>query len=193
MYGIETSDHELISHYLNGNIGALEFLINKHKGKVFTSIVILVKDKYLAEDIFQDTFMKVIDSFHAGVYQEEGKFLPWVMRISHNLCIDYFRKQKRKPIIVDGAGNDVLEYLGLADSNMEELIIKDQGTQTLKNLIKKLPDEQREVLVLRHYAELSFKEISEMTQVSINTALGRMRYALINLRKMMEEQKVQIL
>lgn len=193
MYSVAMTDHELVHQYLNGNIDALNVLIQRHKNKVYTSIIILVKDQYLAEDIFQDTFIKVIDSLNSKAYKEEGKFLPWVLRIAHNLCIDYFRKLKRKPVIVDSEGNDVLENMGFVEANAEDIWIKEQSVQSLKKLIKKLPDEQREVLVLRHYAELSFKEISEMTNVSINTALGRMRYALINLRKMMEEQKVPMI
>lgn len=192
MYSVATTDHELVQSYLNGNSDALNMLIQRHKNKIYTSIIILVKDQYLAEDIFQDTFIKVIDSLHSKSYKEEGKFLPWVLRIAHNLCIDYFRKQKRRPVIVDSEGNDVLENMGFVETNAEEIWIKEQSVQSLKKLIKKLPEEQREVLVLRHYAELSFKEISEMTNVSINTALGRMRYALINLRKMIVEQNVPI-
>ncbi len=193
MYCVATTDHELVTQYLKGNIEALNTLVRRHKDRVYTSIIILVKDQYLAEDIFQETFIKVIDSLNSGTYKEEGKFLPWVLRISHNLCIDHFRKIKRKPVIVDSEGNDVLESIGFVDTNAEEIWIKEQSAQSIKKLIKLLPDEQREVLVLRHYAELSFKEISEMTNVSINTALGRMRYALINLRKMIDEQKLQLL
>lgn len=193
MYSVAKTDHTLVQEYLDGHLDALNVLIQRHKQKVYTSIILLVKDQYLAEDIFQDTFIKVIDSLNSKSYKEEGKFLPWVLRIAHNLCIDYFRKQKRKPIIVDSDGNDVLENLGFQDTNAEEVWIREQSILSLKQLIKKLPEEQREVLVLRHYAELSFKEISEMTNVSINTALGRMRYALINLRKMIDEQKVQII
>ncbi|MCO5229948.1 MAG: sigma-70 family RNA polymerase sigma factor [Chitinophagales bacterium] len=191
-YCVEKTDLELVKDYQKGEIEALNILIQRHKKRVFTSIVILVKDKYLAEDIFQETFVKVIDSLKSRAYKEEGKFLPWVMRISHNLCIDYFRKVKRKPIIVDSEGNDILEGIGFLDNNVEDVWIKEQNAMTLKQLIKILPDEQREVLVLRLYAELSFKEIADMTDVSINTALGRMRYALINLRKMIEEQKLQL-
>ncbi|MCO5232501.1 MAG: sigma-70 family RNA polymerase sigma factor [Chitinophagales bacterium] len=191
-YCVGMTDFELVKDYQKGDIEALNILIQRHKKRIFTSIIILVKDQYLAEDIFQETFVKVIDSLKSNVYKEEGKFLPWVMRISHNLCIDYFRKIKRKPVIVDSEGNDILESIGFLDKNVEDILIREQNILTLKQLIKLLPDEQREVLVLRHYAELSFKEIAEMTGVSINTALGRMRYALINLRKMIEEQKLQL-
>ena len=191
-YCVALTDHELVKSYIKGDLNALYDLIQRHKKKVYTSILILLKDQYLAEDIFQETFIKVIDSLNSGSYKEEGKFLPWVLRISHNLCIDYFRKVKRKPVIVDAEGNDILESIGFADQNVEDALIKEQSAQTIQSLIKFLPEEQREVLVLRYYADLSFKEISEMTNVSINTALGRMRYALINLRKMIDTQKVQL-
>lgn len=192
-YCVALTDHELVKSYLKGDIDALNQLILRHKNKVYTSVLFILKDQYLAEDIFQETFIKVIDSLNSGTYKEEGKFLPWVLRISHNLCIDYFRKVKRKPVIVDAEGNDVLESIGFVDENVEDIMMKEQSSQSLKSLIKLLPDDQREVLVLRYYAELSFKEISEMTDVSINTALGRMRYALINLRKIIDTQKVQLL
>ena len=191
-YCVALTDHELVQSYLKGDIAALNQLIIRHKNKVYTSIFFILKDQYLAEDIFQETFIKVIDSLNSGTYKEEGKFLPWVLRISHNLCIDYFRKVKRKPVIVDAEGNDVLESIGFVDENIEDILMKEQNAQSIKTLIKLLPDEQREVLVLRYYAELSFKEISEMTDVSINTALGRMRYALINLRKIIDTQKVNL-
>jgi RNA polymerase sigma-70 factor (ECF subfamily) len=191
-YCVAQTDNELIHSYAKGDLNALNNLIQRHKKKVYTSILILLKDQYLAEDIFQETFIKVIDSLNSGSYKEEGKFLPWVLRIAHNLCIDYFRKIKRKPVIVDSDGNDILESIGFADQNVEDALIKEQSAQSIQSLIKLLPEEQREVLVLRYYADLSFKEISEMTNVSINTALGRMRYALINLRKLIDTQKVQL-
>jgi RNA polymerase sigma-70 factor (ECF subfamily) len=190
MYCVQTTDHELVTRYINGDVDALNALIVRHKKRVYTAIFVLVRDQYVAEDIFQDTFFKVIDSLHAGSYKEEGKFLPWVLRISHNLCIDYFRKIKRKPVIVDSDGNDILDSIGIFDESAEEKWIRKQSIHSLRELIKQLPDEQREVLILRHYAELSFKEIADMTNVSINTALGRMRYALLNLRKMVKEKKV---
>ena len=191
-YCVAQTDNELIRTYIKGDINSLNVLIQRHKKKVYTSILFLLKDQYLAEDIFQETFIKVIDSLNSGTYKEEGKFLPWVLRISHNLCIDYFRKIKRKPVIVDAEGNDILESIGFIDENVEDILIKEQSSQSIKSLIKQLPEEQREVLVLRYYADLSFKEISEMTDVSINTALGRMRYALINLRKMIDAKKIQL-
>lgn len=191
MNSVVVTDQELVKQYLNGDLEVIDLLIRKHKDRVFTTIFYVVKDRYLAEDIFQDTFIKVIDSLNAGKYKEEGKFLPWVLRIAHNLCIDYFRKVKRKPMIVDSEGNDILVSIGYDDTSLEDLQIQQQNEMTVKEMIKQLPLEQREVLVLRHYAELSFKEIAEMTDVSINTALGRMRYAIINLRKMMEEQNIK--
>jgi RNA polymerase sigma-70 factor (ECF subfamily) len=190
MYCVQTTDHELVTRYINGDFDALNILITRHKKRVYTAIYVLVRDQYVAEDIFQDTFFKVIDSLQAGSYKEEGKFLPWVLRISHNLCIDYFRKVKRKPVIVDSEGNDILDSIGMFDESAEDRWIRNQSIHSLRELIKQLPDEQREVLILRHYAELSFKEIAEMTNVSINTALGRMRYAQLNLRKMVKEKKM---
>jgi RNA polymerase sigma factor (sigma-70 family) len=190
MYCVETNDHELLTRYKAGDTEALNALILRHKDRVFTSIIILVKDRYLAEDIFQEAFIKVIDSIKSGSYKEEGKFLPWVLRIAHNLCIDHFRKVKRRPVIVDSDGNDIFEFIGQVDVSPEDIWIKQQSIHALRDLIRELPEEQREVLILRHYAELSFKEIARMTNVSINTALGRMRYALLNLRKMMKEKKV---
>ena len=149
----------------------------------------MVKDEYLAEDIFQDAFIKVIKTLRAGRYNEEGKFLPWVLRIAHNLVIDHFRKEKRSPMIVNSDGFDIFDVLGIHDESMEEKMIKEQTYSDLKSLIHLLPDEQKEVLIMRHYGDLSFKEIADLTNVSINTALGRMRYALNNLRKMLVGNK----
>ncbi|MEZ5006915.1 MAG: sigma-70 family RNA polymerase sigma factor [Chitinophagales bacterium] len=185
-------DQQLVKSYLNGCEASLEVLINRHKDRVYTAVYMFVRDKYLAEDIFQDTFIKVVESLRSGNYKEEGKFLPWVMRISHNLCIDYFRKVKRKPSIVDNEGFDIFEVLKFSGDNAEDTMIKDQAKAKVKDLINQLPDEQKEVVVLRHYAEMSFKEIADMTGVSINTALGRMRYALINLRKMVTEKSISL-
>ena len=135
-YCVALTDHELVKSYIKGDLNALNDLIQRHKKKVYTSILILLKDQYLAEDIFQETFIKVIDSLNSGSYKEEGKFLPWVLRISHNLCIDYFRKVKRKPVIVDAEGNDILESIGFADQNVEDALIKEQSAQTIQSLIK---------------------------------------------------------
>ncbi|AFD07979.1 RNA polymerase sigma factor [Solitalea canadensis] len=181
----QESDQSLIHSYLIGNEEALEILITRHKAKIYTTIYLLVKDSYLAEDIFQDTFIKVINTLRAGKYNEEGKFLPWVLRIAHNLVIDHFRKDKRTPIVTTIDGYDIFNVLHFVDENAEDRIIREQSTSDLRKLILMLPEEQREVLIMRHYADLSFKEIADITEVSINTALGRMRYALNNLRKMM--------
>ena len=186
------SDKQLLGQYMSGNEAALETLISRHKEKIYTSILFLVKDHALAEDIFQDTFIKVIGTLRSGKYKEEGKFLPWVMRISYNLCIDHFRRQKRTPTITNSDGYDIFNILKFADGSAEDDMIRDQTRKKVRKLIDQLPVEQREVVILRHYSELSFKEIAEMTNVSINTALGRMRYALINMRKMIAEKNVSM-
>jgi len=182
------SDQELISQYLTGQESSLQELITRHKAKVYTSIYLLVKDKYLAEDIFQDTFIKVINTLRLGKYNEEGKFLPWVIRIGHNLVIDHFRREKRTPMITNSEGFDIFETIQFVDENIEDKLLREQTYTDLQKLIALLPEEQREVLIMRHYGDLSFKEISEITNVSINTALGRMRYALNNLRKLMNRK-----
>lgn len=184
------SDQLLINAYLGGEEIALQNLIKRYQKQVFNFINIKLKDKYLAEDLFQETFIKVVDCLRAGTYREEGKFLPWTLRIAHNLCIDHFRKIKRNPTIVDQEGNDIFATIQIYEETYEDKIIKHQTYSTLKMFVEQLPYEQKEVVVLRHYAELSFKEISEMTGVSINTSLGRMRYALINLRKMMKDSLI---
>jgi len=187
------SDQDLIKGYLHGNEACLEQLIARHKRKIFSSIYHMVKDKYLAEDIFQDTFVKVIDTLHKGKYNEEGKFLPWAARIAHNLVIDHFRKQKRAPMVSTTSEDfDIFDILGQHDPGIEDEMLIQQSHKDLRKLITQLPKEQKEVLILRHYANLSFKEISEMTGVSINTALGRMRYALNNLRKIIETNRVYL-
>lgn len=184
-----TTDQNLVNSYLKGNEEALSILVTRHKTRIYTSIYLLVKDEYLAEDIFQDTFIKVIKTLRAGRYNDEGKFLPWVLRIAHNLVIDYFRREKRSPTIINSDGFDIFDILGIHDESIEELMIKEQTYTDLKKLIHYLPSEQKEVLIMRHYGELSFKEIADLTNVSINTALGRMRYALTNLRKMLVGNK----
>jgi RNA polymerase sigma-70 factor (ECF subfamily) len=181
----ELTDQKLVNLYVSGKESALSELISRHKSRIYTSIYLLVKDEYLAEDIFQDTFIKVIKTLKAGRYNEEGKFLPWVLRIGHNLVIDHFRREKRKPTITNSDGFDIFDVIGIYDESMEEKMVKQQTHDDLKKLIHLLPSEQKEVLIMRHYGELSFKEIADLTEVSINTALGRMRYALNNLRKMM--------
>ena len=186
MCTIVQTDNELLQRYINGDENALALLLKKHQRKVFSFIMMRVRDRVLAEDIFQDTFFKVIESLKAGKYNEEGKFLPWVMMIANNLCMDYFRKNKRKPIIVDSDGNDILNVLRFAEESKEDLVIREQTCNKIKAMIEQLPADQKEVLILRHYADLSFKEIAIMTGTNLNTALGRMRYALLNLRKMVE-------
>ena len=187
---IEKTDNELIHLFRDGNLDALEALVLRHKDKLYTSILFLVKDKYLAEDIFQDVFIRIIDTMRGGRYTEEGKFLPWAMRIAHNLCVDHFRKVKRTPIIRNSEDKDIFEVLNFADDNAETVMIKRQSHHRVREMLERLPEDQREVIILRHYADMSFKEIAAVTNCSINTALGRMRYGLINLRKMMMQKQI---
>lgn len=187
---ISISDQQLVSYYTEGKEDALVELLQRHKDKLFTSIVLLVKDHYLAEDIFQDTFIKIMDTIRAGKYTEKGKFLPWAMRIAHNLCVDHFRRIKRTPMVRTSEDKDIFNVLKFADSHAEERMILRQSHDRVRKMLDLLPEEQREVIIMRHYAELSFKEIADLTHVSINTALGRMRYGLINLRKMMAEKQI---
>jgi RNA polymerase sigma-70 factor (ECF subfamily) len=191
MKATKVSDRELIREYLQGNQASLEKLIRRHKNRVFAYILMVVKDKQLADDIFQDTFIKVINTFKAGTYKEEGKFIQWVMRIAHNLIIDYFRKSKRIPIIDNNNENfDIFDTIKFTNDSIEDKMVIEQIHQDVRDLIEFLPLEQKEVLFLRHYSDMSFKDIAEQTNVSINTALGRMRYALINLRKLIREKDV---
>lgn len=190
-------DQELVNRYISGEEAALSILIQRHKRRIFSYIMHIIKDKALAEDIFQDTFIKVIRTLKKGLYNDEGKFLPWVLRISHNLIIDTFRQDKRMPttnggINDDGETFDIFNVLGEHDRTIEQEIIQGQIRKDIRKLVECLPAEQREVLMMRHYYDMSFKEISEQTNVSINTALGRMRYALINLRKMIEEKEIVV-
>ena len=184
------NDQELISNYLCGNQSAFEVLLKRYKDKIYTSIYLFVKDTELAEDIFQDVFIKIIDTLKKEKYNNEGKFLQWAMRIAYNMCVDHFRKSKRMSKISNNETFDIFSVLECKDDHMEKSIIKSQVHTKLRDLIDQLPDEQREVVILRHYADMSFKEISMMTRVSINTSLGRMRYALINLRKMVTEDEL---
>ncbi|MBC8314045.1 MAG: sigma-70 family RNA polymerase sigma factor [Bacteroidales bacterium] len=184
------SDQELIGRYIAGHESALEQLVRRHKNRVFAYILMIVKDKELAEDLFQDTFIKVINTIRLGHYKEEGKFIQWVMRIAHNLIIDYFRKAKRIPVIENKDEYDIFDKIRLPVESVEEMMITEQIHKDVKRLIEYLPKEQKEVLVMRHYGDMSFKDIAEVTNVSINTALGRMRYALINLRKLVREKEV---
>ncbi|MDE3124107.1 MAG: sigma-70 family RNA polymerase sigma factor [Bacteroidota bacterium] len=182
-------DNDLILYFQGGNQAALETLVNRHKEKIFTSILFMVKDKYLAEDLFQDVFIKIIDTLRTNRYNEEGKFIQWALRIAHNLCVDYFRKVKRNSII-SSDDKDVFNMLNLTNESADTSIIQLQTRQKLHDMLKHLPEEQREVIILRHFADMSFKEIAKITNTSINTSLGRMRYGLINLRKMMLENQI---
>ena len=184
-------DKELVSRYLNGDQLGLELLINRHKNRVFAYIVMLVKDKQLADDLFQDTFIKAINTMKAGSYKEEGKFIHWVMRIAHNLIIDHFRRAKRMPIMDNGNENfDIFDTIYETTPSIEEQMVMTQIYSDVRKLVEHLPHEQKEVLQLRYYKGMSFKDIAERTDVSINTALGRMRYALINLRKLVDETQL---
>jgi RNA polymerase sigma-70 factor (ECF subfamily) len=182
------SDQDLIQQYLNGSEQAFEVLLNRHKTKIFTSIYLFTRDHEVAEDIFQEVFIKIIDTLRKGKYNHEGKFLQWALRISYNMCVDQFRRSKRQTQVSPSETFDVLNVIQAVDDNMEQTMIKTQGIHRIQSLVDQLPPEQREVVILRHYADMSFKEISQLTRVSINTALGRMRYALINLRRLMEEK-----
>lgn len=187
------TDQELVQQYISGNQSSLEKLINRHRKRLYTYILLLVKNQHLAEDIFQETFVKVIVSLHDGKYRDDGKFISWVMRIAHNLIIDFFRKGKQLHTISnDNYECDLFNSKKYSDKNIEENIVNDQVTKDVRNLLNELPDDQREVVILRHYCDLSFKEIADYTNVSINTALGRMRYALINMRRLIKEKDLNL-
>jgi RNA polymerase sigma factor (sigma-70 family) len=187
------SDYELIMRFIKGEQPCFEQLIHRHKNKVFAYISLYIRDQALAEDIFQDTFLKVIQSVKTGKYYDNGKFISWVMRIAHNLIIDHFRRVKQMNTISnDDYESDLFNSKRFAEDNIEDNMIKRQIQKDVRRMIGHLPDDQREVVILRHYAGLSFKEIADLTNVSINTALGRMRYALINMRKIMEEKKISL-
>jgi len=187
------NDKELVVRYQNGDVASFQLLVDRYQSKVFSYIMLLVKDKQLADDIFQDTFLKIIRTIKAGAYQEEGKFIQFAMRVAHNLVIDHFRKAKRLPM-VDSAKDDydLIDNTRFSDPSVEEKIITEQIHNDLRLMVECLPDEQREVLQMRIYADMSFKEIADVTNVSINTALGRMRYAIINLRKMAKEKNLTL-
>jgi RNA polymerase sigma-70 factor (ECF subfamily) len=196
----QTQEKELIRYYLNGQEQAFEILLRRHRDRVYNYIYMMVKDADLANDIFQDTFMKVINTLKRGKYNEEGKFLPWTMRIAHNLIIDHFRKSAKMPMVGkkrrSGGGEedefDIFQVIKLTDLNVEDVIVEEQIHADVRRLVELLPDEQREVVKMRHYMGMSFKDIAESSGVSINTALGRMRYALINLRKMIKENDIML-
>ncbi len=187
------TDQELLKSYLQGNEKDLEKLIQRYKNKVYTSIYCMVKDEFLAEDIFQETFIKVIDTLRSGKYNEEGKFAPWVLRIAYNLCMDYFRKVKRAPAIVTSDGDDLFKHLVFEETRLEDHVHLEKMEGKLKELIEQLPEEQKEVIILRHFFNFSFREVAERTNAPLNTCLGRMRYALINLRRMMEENNLALI
>ena len=187
------NDQDLVQAYIKGDQPAIETLINRHRSKVFTYILLTIKNTQLAEDLFQETFIKVIQSLRSGKYKDNGRFLSWVIRIAHNLIIDHFRKEKQmNSVSNDDSEVDLFNSKKLSDKNIEEVIVNSQIKAELRSLINELPADQREVVLLRHYGELSFKEIADQTNVSINTALGRMRYALINLRKLIKEKDLSL-
>lgn len=186
------SDIQLILAFQGGDIPSLEALITRYKEKLFSSILFLVKDKYLAEDLFQETFIRIIDTLRRKKYNEEGKFLPWAMRIAHNLCVDHFRKIKRTPAIVTSDDKDIFEMIHVAEETPEQKLMRVQSHDKMHRMLNQLPEEQREVIILRHFGDMSFKEIAAVTNCSINTALGRMRYGLINLRKLMAEKQIAL-
>lgn len=186
------TDQQLIHLFMDGDADALATIVMRYKDKIYTSIYLLVKDKYLAEDIFQDVFIRVIDTLKGGRYTDEGKFLPWAMRIGHNMCVDHFRKVKRNPTIKTSDERDIFEVLNFSEPGADHKMMAGQSHDRVRKLVDMLPEDQREVIVLRHYADLSFKEIASLTNCSINTALGRMRYGLINLRKMMTEKQIAL-
>lgn len=183
-------DSLLVKQYIDGSELALENLINRHQARVFNFINSKVQDRDTAEDIFQDTFIKVIKTIKNGQYNEEGKFLPWIMRIAHNLVIDFFRKNNRMPKVRNTEEFDIFQFISDNSPNAEHSMVQDQVVQDLQKLVQELPDDQKEVLIMRLYRDMSFKEIAENTNVSINTALGRMRYAIINLRKLIEQNQI---
>lgn len=187
------NDKELVESYRNGNVASFELLVERHQNKVFSYILMLVKDRQLADDIFQDTFLKIIRTIKAGAYKEEGKFIQFAMRIAHNLIIDHFRKSQRLPM-ADSVNKDydLIDNAKITDLSIEDRMVTEQVYNDIRKMIDFLPEEQREVLNMRMYADMSFKDIAEATNVSINTALGRMRYAIINLRKMAKENNLSL-
>ena len=187
-----STDQQLVHLYIDGNSDALSTLVTRYKDRIYTSIYLLVKDKYLAEDLFQDVFIRIIDTLKGGRYTDEGKFLPWALRIAHNMCVDHFRKVKRSPSIKTSDDRDIFEVLNFSEPSAETKMMQSQSHDRVRRMIDLLPEDQREVIIMRHYADLSFKEIAELTNCSINTALGRMRYGLINMRKMMVEKQIAL-
>jgi RNA polymerase sigma factor (sigma-70 family) len=194
-YSQSVDDSQLVVLYKNGEEAAFEELLLRHKNRIFTSIVMIVKDHETAEDLLQETFIKAVKTIKSGSYNEEGKFLPWISRIAHNMAIDHFRKSRRYPTLAMDESRNTDDYnpFDVAEDSYEDKRVKEDTIGQLKEFIKNLPETQREVLVMRQYMQMSFQEISEVTGVSINTALGRMRYALINLRKQMSVNNLESL
>jgi len=184
------SDSQLVALYQDGNEGAFEMLLHRHKSRTYTAIYLIVKDRYVAEDLLQDTFIKAVNTIKGGRYNEEGKFAPWLSRIAHNLAIDHFRKEKRYPEVVLEDGSRVFDSIQFAEEGYESVQMMKETKSKIRDFIKELPVEQKQVLIMRHYLQMSFQEIADRSGVSINTALGRMRYALINLRKKMIRNNV---
>lgn len=184
------SDYELVQAYINGEREVFDTLVARHQQKLYNYIYSVVKDRDASDDIFQETFIKVINVLRTGTYREEGKFVQWIMRIAHNLTIDYFRKEQKMKYVRSNDEVNVFDVIGNFEDSIETVIIKKQINKDIRSLIKQLPEEQRRVLIMRHYADMSFKEIAEKTGVSINTALGRMRYALLNMRRLAEEKSL---
>ena len=192
MLSSNLSDKELVKKYINGDNYSFEVLLNRHKNRVFAFIMSKIKNKDLSEDIFQDTYVKVVNSLQKGKYNEEGKFLPWVMRIAHNLVIDHFRKQKKMHMVRSNNDFDIFDIIKDDSINVDDRLIRDQIFNDLRALIDLLPNDQKEVLKMRYFEEMSFKKIAEYFDISINTALGRMRYALINLRVLSKKRHVDL-
>ena len=189
---IDLTDQQLVHLYIEGNTDALATLVNRYKDRIYTSIYLLVKDKYMAEDLFQDVFIRIIDTLKGGRYTDEGKFLPWALRIAHNMCVDHFRKIKRSPSIKTSDDRDIFEVLNFSEDSAEVVMMRRQSHDRVRDMLQRLPEDQREVIILHHYADMSFKEIAAATNCSINTALGRMRYGLINLRKLMTQKQIAL-
>ena len=189
---ITLTDQEAVQLFMSGNSKGIDLLVNRHKDRIFTCISLLVKDTYLAEDLFQDVFIKIIENLKAGKYNEENKFINWAMRITHNHCMDHFRKQKSKPLIKTSDDRDIFDVLPFEDADPEQKIIKQQTESQVMEMISVLPKDQQDVVILRHYADLKFKEIAEVLKCSVNTALGRMHYALVNIRKLVEEKQLAL-
>ena len=189
---ITLNDEQAVQLFIKGDSRGMEILIERHKDRIFSSIYVLVKDKYVAEDIFQDLFIKIIENLRVDNYKEENKFINWAIRIAHNMCIDHFRKIKSRPVIRTSDDKDIFDVLNFEGDNAEEALMKTQTHSRVMLLVNLLPEDQREVIILRHFADLKFKEIAGILQCSVNTALGRMRYALLNLRKLMDEKQLSL-